>query len=174
MLESRGRGLFTNYFRIRWFNTRNTLNTPGAINPYFLYEEIRLLKAESKFWLKDYPAAAIELNAATASRIAKGKLPPVAATEADIRKALHYEYAIEIDDAGGAFIPFTFMRRNNLLIGGTPTQYPIPQLQLELIKIPCIPMEEKHSLVRKAPLAKQLPLPMKAGKLQNKQHLFIM
>jgi hypothetical protein len=134
MLESRGRGLFTNYYRIRWYNTRNTLNTPGAINPYFLLEEIRLLKAESKFWLKDYAAAASELNAATASRITKGKLPPVAATEADLRKALHYEYAIEIDDAGGAFIPFTFMRRNNLLIGGTPTQYPLPQLQLELIK----------------------------------------
>ncbi|AXY75096.1 hypothetical protein D3H65_14395 [Paraflavitalea soli] len=134
MLESRGRGLFTNYYRIRWYNTRNTLNTPGAINPYFLLEEIRLLKAESKYWLKDYTGAASELNAATASRIAKGKLPPVAATEADLKKTLHYEYAIEIDDAGGAFIPFTFMRRNNLLIGGTPTQYPLPQLQLELTK----------------------------------------
>lgn len=134
MLESRGRGLFTNYYRIRWYNSRNTLNTPGAINPYFLYEEIRLLKAESKFWLKDYAGAASELNDATALRIAKGKLPPVAATEADLRKALHYEYAIEIDDAGGAFVPFTFMRRNNLLIGGTPTEYPLPQLQLELAK----------------------------------------
>ncbi len=134
MLESRGRGLFTNYYRIRWFNTRNTLNTPGAINPYFLYEEIRLLKAESKFWLKDYAGAADELNNSTAARIAKGKLPAVAATESAIRNVLHYEYSIEIDGAGGAFVPFTFMRRNNLLIGGTPTEYPLPQLQLELTK----------------------------------------
>ncbi len=134
MLESRGRGLFTNYFRIRWYHTRNTLNDPGAINPYFLFEEIRLLKSESKFWLQDYQGAADELNAATASRIVKGGLPAVAATEAALRKALHYEYAIEIDGAGGAFVPFTFMRRNNLLIGGTPTEYPIPQLQLELAK----------------------------------------
>jgi hypothetical protein len=134
MLESRGRGLFTNYFRVRWFNTRNTLNTPGAINPFFLLEEIRLLKAESKFWLKDYASAASELNAATASRIIKGKLPPVSATEEAVKKALHYEYAIEIDGAGGAFVPFTFMRRNNLLIGGTATEFPLPQLQLELTK----------------------------------------
>lgn len=134
MLESRGRGLFTNYYRIRWYNTRNTLNAPGAINPYFLLEEIRLLKAESKFWLKDYAGATAELNAATASRIVKGQLPPVAATETAIRNALHYEYSIEIDGAGGAFVPFTFMRRNNLLIGGTPTEYPLPQLQLDLAK----------------------------------------
>ncbi|MDR6340557.1 hypothetical protein HNQ91_003622 [Filimonas zeae] len=134
MLESRGRGLFTNYYRIRWYNSRNTLNTPGAINPYFLYEEIRLLTAEAKLWLKDYTGAAAALNNATAQRIAKGELPPVAATEDALRKALHYEYAIEIDGAGGAFVPFTFMRRNNLLIGGTPTEYPLPQLQLELAK----------------------------------------
>ena len=61
-------------------------------------------------------------------------MPAVAATEVELRKALHYEYAIEIDGAGGAFVPFTFMRRNNLLIGGTPTEYPLPQLQLELAK----------------------------------------
>lgn len=136
MLESRGRGLFTNYYRKRWFNAQNTLNVPDAVNPYFLYEEIRLLKAESKFWLKDYDAAAAELNNAEASRIKKGKLPLIGATEAELKKALHYEYAIEIDGAGGAFVPFTFMRRNNLLVGGTPTEYPIPQLQLELAKIP--------------------------------------
>ena len=39
----------------------------------------------------------------------------------------------EIDAAGGVTVPFTFMRRNDLLIGGTPTEYPIPQKQLELI-----------------------------------------
>ncbi|WP_276486126.1 hypothetical protein [Paraflavitalea pollutisoli] len=134
MLESRGRGLFTNYYRKRWFNTQNTLNVPEAVNPYFLSEEIRLLKAEAKFWQKDYDAAAALLNEPNASRILKGKLSAVLASEADLRKALHYEYAIEIDAAGGAFVPFTFMRRNNLLVGGTPTEYPIPQLQLELAK----------------------------------------
>ncbi|MFT4022354.1 MAG: hypothetical protein QM664_01070 [Flavihumibacter sp.] len=136
MLESRGRGLFTNYYRIRWYNVANTLNTPGAINPYFLAEEIRLLKAEARYWLKDYAGAAGILNEAGAARTAKGALPPVAASPEALLSALHYEYAIEIDDGGGAFVPFTFMRRNNLLIGGTPTEYPLPQLQLELAKQP--------------------------------------
>jgi len=135
-IESRGRGLFTNYYRKRWYNTANTLNTPGAVNPYILAEELRLLKAEAKFWLKDYTGAATLLNAATAARKSKGGLGDVAANELDLRKQLHYEYAIEIDGAAGAFLPFTFMRRNNLLVGGTPTQYPLPQLQLDLVKQP--------------------------------------
>lgn len=135
-IESRGRGLFTNYYRVRWFNDANTLNTPGAINPYFLAEEIRLLRAESKFWLKDYAGAAALLNEPLAARKVVGTLPDVGATEQELRNALHYEYAIEIDGAGGAFVPFTFMRRNNLLVGGTPTEYPLPQLQLDLVKQP--------------------------------------
>lgn len=135
-IESRGRGLFTNYYRIRWYNAANTLNTSGAVNPYFLAEEIRLLKAEARFWLKDYAGAAAFLNDGTAARKALGKLPDVATTEVALRNTLHYEYAIEIDGAGGAFVPFTFMRRNDLLIGGTPTEYPVPQLQLDLVGIP--------------------------------------
>jgi len=132
-MESRGRGLFTNYYRIRWYNAKNTLNIAGAVNPYFLAEETRLLRAESKLWLGDYTGAAAELNSASAARKLTGSLPDVAANEDALRKALHYEYAIEIDGAGGAFLPFTFMRRNNLLIGGTPTELPIPQLQLDLV-----------------------------------------
>ncbi len=135
LLEARGRGLFSNYKRKRWANSSNSLNVPGAINPYFLTEELRLLRAESKFWLKNYTGAAAELNDPTAARKSKGLLPDVAATESALRNTLHYEYAIEIDGAGGAFVPFTFMRRNDLLIGGTPTEYPIPQKQLELVGI---------------------------------------
>ncbi|MDP4201198.1 MAG: hypothetical protein Q8861_00760 [Bacteroidota bacterium] len=132
-MESRGRGLFTNYYRVRWYNTKNTLNVAGAVNPYFLAEETRLLRAESKLWLGDYTGAAAELNDASAARKLIGNLPDVAANETAVRNALHYEYAIEIDGAGGAFVPFTFMRRNNLLIGGTPTEFPIPQVQLDLV-----------------------------------------
>lgn len=135
LMEARGRGLFSNYKRKRWANSSNSLNVPGAINPYFLVEELRLLRSESKFWLKDYAGGAAELNDPNAARKKKGLLPDVAANEDALRKALHYEYAIEIDGAGGAFVPFTFMRRNDLLIGGTPTEYPIPQKQLELIGV---------------------------------------
>ncbi|WP_333886069.1 hypothetical protein [Sphingobacterium siyangense] len=99
-------------------------------------EETRLLRAEAKYWLKDYDGAAAELNASTASRKQKGGLPDVIANASALRDAIHYEYAIEIDGAGGTFVPFSFMRRNDLLQGGTPTQFPIPQIQLELIGEP--------------------------------------
>ncbi len=136
LLEARGRGLFSNYIRSRWMHPqRSTLNVEGAINPYFLAEELRLLRAEAKFWLKDYPAAAAELNASNASRKAKGQLPNISASQEELQAALHYEYAIEIDGAGGTFVPFTFMRRHDLLQGGTPTQFPVPQVQLDLIGI---------------------------------------
>ena len=134
LLEARGRGLFSNYIRSRWMHPQlSTLNVVGAINPYFLAEEIRLLRAEAKYWLNDYQASANELNDINASRKLKGNLPDVIVSASNILNALHYEYAIEIDGAGGTFVPFTFMRRNDLLQGGTPTQFPVPQIQLDLI-----------------------------------------
>jgi len=136
LMEARGRGLFSNYIRTRWMHPeRSTLNVAGASNPYFLVEELRLLKAEAKFWLNDYPGAAAELNAADASRKVNGGLPDIVAGEEALRAALHYEYSIEIDGAGGTFVPFTFMRRHDLLQGGTPTQFPVPQIQLELVGV---------------------------------------
>ena len=136
LLEARGRNLFSNYIRTRWMHPeRATLNVPGATNPYFVAEELRLLRAEAKFWLNDYAGAAAELNAGDAARKAKGHLPDVAPNPEALLDALHYEYAIEIDAAGGTFVPFTFMRRQDLLQGGTPTQFPIPQVQLELIGV---------------------------------------
>lgn len=134
LLEARGRNLFSNYIRTRWmYPALPTLNIPGASNPYFLAEEIRLLRAEAKYWLTDYAGVAAELNATDAARKAKGNLPDVSPNAIDLLHALHYEYAIEIDAAGGTFVPFTFMRRQDLLQGGTPTQFPVPQVQLELI-----------------------------------------
>ena len=132
-MESRGRGLFSNYIRERWTNSHNSLSEVGSVNPYILAEEVRLLKAEAKLFLNDVAGAAELLNDPNASRKVKGHLADVVANETDVRNAIHYEYAIEIDGAAGVTVPFTFMRRNDLLIGGTPTEYPIPQKQLELI-----------------------------------------
>lgn len=133
LMASRGRGLFCNYIRERWSNSQNSLAEVGSINPYFLAEEVRLLKTEAKLFLNDLAGAVALLNDPGSSRKSKGHLEDVAASETAIREAIHYEYAIEIDGAGGATVPFAFMRRNDLLIGGTPTEYPIPQKQLELI-----------------------------------------
>lgn len=132
----RNRGLFTNYFRKRWDNASNTVAEPGAISPLFLVEEVRLLKAEAKLFAGDAAAAALILNEPSARRISVGSLPPVLPTAADVRYALHYEYSIEIDNAAGVLEPWAFMRRNNLLIGGTPTQLPVPEVQMNVLKAP--------------------------------------
>lgn len=133
LMEARGRNLFSNYYRKRWANSNNSLNVPGAVNPYFLAEELRLLKAESYYWLGDYTKAADLLNASDAARKEAGGLSDIQPTAQDVLRTLHYEYAIEIDGAGGVFVPFSFMRRHDLLIAGTPTEYPIPQTQLEVV-----------------------------------------
>jgi len=136
LMEGRGRHLFSNYKRARWMQpARSSLNVPGAINPYFLAEEVRLLKAEALYWLGDLQGTADLLNDGSASRIAKGNLPQVNVDEDEIIDVLHYEYSIEVDGGGGTFLPFTFMRRHDLLQAGTPTQFPVPQVQLELIGI---------------------------------------
>ncbi|WP_437918013.1 hypothetical protein [Sphingobacterium sp. LRF_L2] len=129
-----GRQMFSNYGRIRYGDGANdALYNKRQI--IMLVEELRLLRAESLFWSGDLVNAAAELNATSAARIAKGNLSPVPATEAALRYALHYEYAIEIDIAGGNLGPFAFMRRHNLLQPGTPTQFPITQNQLLLTNV---------------------------------------
>lgn len=132
----RNRGLFTNYYRIRWDNPSNTISTSGAINPIFLAEEIRLLMAEAKMFAGDATAAAALLNLPTAKRKSVGQLPDVAATEAAVRNAIFYEYSIEIDVAAGIIPVWAFMRRNDKLIGGTATELPIPSQQLNVLKLP--------------------------------------
>jgi len=131
----RGRNLFSNYKHNRWSQGGtypNTTQVTGYPNPVFLAEEVRLLRAEAKMWAGDLTGAAAELNAPTAERIAKGGLPAIEATEAAIRKTLHYEYAISIDVSGGATNPWVFMRRNDLLQPGTPTEFPNPEQQMLL------------------------------------------
>lgn len=134
--SDRNRGLFTNYYRKRWDNAVNTVSEPGSVAPLFLAEECRLLMAEAKLYLNDLSVAAAILNDANARRKTLGQLADVQASEDAIRHTLHYEYAIEIDAAGGVLPVFGFMRRNDLLIGGTPTELPIPSQQLDVLKQP--------------------------------------
>lgn len=132
----RGRYLFSNYYYKRWFQagSHSGIVTHGVgQNPVFLAEENRLLRAEAKFWLGEYAAAAAELNDPTAERKSLGNLPDIAANEEAIRHTLHYEYSISVASASGAMNPWTFMRRHNLLQPGTPTQLPIPYERLILV-----------------------------------------
>ncbi|MDR2628157.1 MAG: hypothetical protein LBC40_09015 [Dysgonamonadaceae bacterium] len=129
-----GRQMFSNYGRIRWGDGYNDAlyNKRQVV---MLAEEVRLLRAEAKFWTGDLAGAAAELNAPNADRIALGGLPPVPATEAALEYVMHYEWAISIDIAGGNVGPFAYQRRHNLLQPGTPTQFPITQDQLNLTSI---------------------------------------
>ncbi len=132
--SDRGRHHFTNYKHNRWSvpgSNPNTLGVTGYPNPVFLAEEVRLLRAEAKFWLGDMAGAAAELNDPTADRIALGGLPAIGATEAEVRHTLFYEYSISIDVAGTIINPWAFMRRHNLLQKGTPTEFPCPESQLQ-------------------------------------------
>lgn len=133
--EDRGRNLFSNYKHNRWSqggSYPNTTAVTGYPNPVFLAEEVRLLRAEAKLWLGDIAGAAAELNASTAERKSKGGLGDIAATETTVRNTLHYEYAISIDLAGSSINPWSFMRRNDLLQPGTPTEFPVPEQQILL------------------------------------------
>ncbi|MFT4204710.1 MAG: hypothetical protein QM610_12465 [Chitinophagaceae bacterium] len=127
----RGRNLFSNYGHYRWGTSASNF-AYSQNQPLFLAEEVRLLRAEAKFWQGDYTSAAAELNSASADRKANGGLGDVPASEAALRYVLHYEYSIGIAVAGSAINPFAFMRRNNLLQAGTATEYPIPEQQILL------------------------------------------
>ncbi len=129
----RNRGLFTNYGRARWDNVYNFLAIPGAVSPFWQAEETTLLKAEAKLMAGDAAAAAALLNSPSYSRKALGNLPNVAANADAVKKALHWEYAVCIDAASGPLPPFAFMRRNNLLIGGTATELPVPLQQMKVV-----------------------------------------
>jgi hypothetical protein len=129
----RNRGLFTNYARARWDNVYNFLAVPGAVSPFWQNEETTLLKAEAKLMAGDAAAAAGILNNPSYSRKALGNLPNVPANAADVKKALHWEYSVCIDAASGPVPPYAFMRRQNLLIGGTPTELPVPLQQMKVV-----------------------------------------
>jgi hypothetical protein len=129
-----GRQMYSNYGRIRWGDGYSDAlyNNQQVI---MLAEEVRLLRAEAKFWTGDLVGAAAELNDPDADRIALGGLPPVPATEAALEYVMHYEWAISIDIAGGNVGPFAYQRRHNLLQPGTPTEFPITQDQLNLTPV---------------------------------------
>jgi len=131
--SDRNRGLFTNYYRKRWDNADNTVAVPGSIAPFWQNEERTLLMAESKLMTGDFAAAAALLNASTYSRKSLGLLPDVASSEAAVRNAIHWEYAVCIDAGSGPLPVFGFMRRNDLLIGGTATQLPVPLQQIQVV-----------------------------------------
>jgi len=127
---SRNRGLFTNWRHIRYWNA-NDQSQAGVMNMLFSSAENQLLKAEAT-WRTSGAAAAAAIIDAIPQRAGSGIPAMTSPSDADIKNALHHEYAIELDFAAGLTDPWSFMRRNDLLIQGTPTQMPRPASRLEV------------------------------------------
>lgn len=123
----RNRGLFSNYKHVRYWN-QNDQSQVGVENPWMLPSEMTYLQAEAQIFLGNPNAAIALLNASP--RIADGGLPAVTAAD-DLKSILHWEYAIELDYGVPAVGHWAFMRRHDLLIQGTMTEFPIPAPELE-------------------------------------------
>lgn len=103
-------------------------NAIGA-KPTVMKAENDMLKAEALAYTGDLAGAAAIINAGT--RVTRGQLAPVAATLADITKAIHHERHVELYTTG-AGLQFFEMRKLDLLQKGTPLQLPIPGQVLQL------------------------------------------
>ena len=86
--------------------------------------------AEALWQAGDYAGAAVVINAGT--RVTRGTLAPVAATEAAVKAAIHYERMVEFPLASSG-ISFWEMRGKDLLQAGTLLHFPIPGSALESI-----------------------------------------
>jgi hypothetical protein len=124
--ESRGRHLFTNYFNERKFSDNNR-NVDGIPLDIFMLGELQYIKAEAS---SSASQAASYLNSSPRSTVGGITTP---ATDADVEKALLYEYAVELDLNASIGTNWFFMRRYDMLQPGTPLQYPVPATELEII-----------------------------------------
>ncbi|GAB5410276.1 MAG: hypothetical protein BalsKO_26410 [Balneolaceae bacterium] len=154
--QERNTALFSNYFGKRMFADNNWQDLENDII-YFTDSEIEYLKAEAHFMLSQKTEAAAILNlspAGNGTTYLGFSLPALrkdyitnnslsgnyqfTGTEslAEIQLVLLREYSVEIDILGGIGVPWFFMRRHDLLQEGTPTMYPLPGLELEILDLP--------------------------------------
>ncbi|MEN8250462.1 MAG: RagB/SusD family nutrient uptake outer membrane protein [Bacteroidota bacterium] len=92
-----------------------------------------LFIAEAHYQLGDLASAAAVINAGT--RVTRGELPEIGATDSEVKDAVWYERNIELILTGPG-IEFFDMRRNDQLQSGTLLHFPIPAQQLEVIEQP--------------------------------------
>ncbi|KQC31229.1 RagB/SusD family nutrient uptake outer membrane protein [Flagellimonas eckloniae] len=126
--ESRGRQLFSSYRTIKFFNDNDQNQTGIPVN-IFPKAEIDYIKAECYYRQGNYGAAVTALDASP--RMSVGMQSTTAAGP-NVLNALLYEVSIELDLASGIIVPWTFMRRHDMLQAGTLTMYPVPASELEI------------------------------------------
>lgn len=100
----------------------------GPLRELRVYDN-ELMKAEAMARTGNVGGAAAILNDSNLPRIARGELPPVAATLDDVLKAIFYERYIELFH-NGYLISFCDMRRTDELQQGTPLHFPVPGKEL--------------------------------------------
>ena len=154
---SRNRSLFSNYFHLRMFADNDWFGGTGYPIPLITSSEMQYVIAEANLWLGNKAAAAAALENSPFGSVATtleyplpsvtlgyfedfdsnagyaaGKTIDASASDAQFVRALHTEYAVELDLMGGAGLQWYFMRRHDLLQPGTPLHYPIPGDELEV------------------------------------------
>ena len=97
-------------------------------HPEFLSAENDLYKAEALMRTGNISGAAAVLNAGT--RTTRGSLANVAAVQADVAAAIHYERIVELGQTGLG-LAFFEMRGLNLLQTGTLLHFPVPGASLD-------------------------------------------
>jgi len=100
--------------------------------PEFRKAENDYLLAEAAARTNKVAEAASVMNAS--ARVTRGKLSPLAADQATILKAIHYERIVELM-LSGMGIQYFQMRKENLLQKGTILHFPIPGAQLEVMQM---------------------------------------
>lgn len=126
------RGLY-HYSNYRYKKLDNFLSTYKERVIELSKSENDMYKAEALAFTNNLPGAATVINAGT--RVTRGKLSPVTADLASIKKAIHHERLVEFSFTGMG-LPFFEMRKENLLQKGTMLHFPIPGKALESIAAP--------------------------------------
>lgn len=154
--SARNPNLYSNYFSARFYSENDWWKATNSV-PMFTDTETKLLITEAQVMLDLIPAAALTLGATSAGTgtttigweldaeaenyiedgtLSGGWVFTGTETVAQMQFALMREYAVEIAGLGGAGTNWFFMRRHDLLQEGTPTMFPVPIGELELLGIP--------------------------------------
>ena len=125
-IANRGTYHYSSYRYKRYDSYTNT--GWQTFHPEFLAAENDLYKAEALMRTGNVSGAAAVINAGT--RTSRGNLASVAAVQADVAYAIHYERIVELGQTGLG-LAFFEMRGLNLLQSGTLLHFPIPGAALD-------------------------------------------
>ena len=158
---ARNRSLFSNYWRLRTYAANSWFNRSGDPVMTITNSEVQYIKAEAHLLKGEMGNAATALENSpfgTVPTALEIQLPAVREavfgeepqddlenltadrsissgnSMAEFVRALHYEYAVELDLMTTIGTQWFFMRRHGLLQEGTPLHYPVPGEELQVLR----------------------------------------